>query len=141
VRVEHRDLGHWLQRDLLQDDYGVNESTTCAWQVYDLLEPFAEQVLVANPITSSPMSFGKVKQIACSRVTPALAGGGRETGKPQRKTWGWGVEGCLWLGNLISRRYKTFTKSEKPGCYSPFRDFQTQFFLYPLTRPLFDGHF
>jgi hypothetical protein len=27
------------------------------------------------------MSFGKVKQIACARVTPALAGGARETDK------------------------------------------------------------
>jgi hypothetical protein len=71
VRVEHEVLERWLQKHLLKDDHVVIESTTNAWHVYDLLEPLVERVLVANPI--------KVKQIACARVTPALAGGARET--------------------------------------------------------------
>ncbi len=60
VRVEHEGLERWLQKHLLKSDQVVIESTTNAWHVYDLLEPWVEQVLVANPI--------KVKQIACARV-------------------------------------------------------------------------
>lgn len=60
VRVEHQDLEGWLKKNLCGSDHVVIESTTNAWHVYDLLEPLAEQVLVANPI--------KVKQIACARV-------------------------------------------------------------------------
>ncbi len=60
VRVEHADLEGWLKKNLLASDHVVIESTTNAWHVYDLLEPLAERVLVANPI--------RVKQIACARV-------------------------------------------------------------------------
>jgi transposase len=60
VRVEHQDLEGWLKKNLRASDHVVIESTTNAWHVYDLLEPLAERVLVANPI--------KVKQIACARV-------------------------------------------------------------------------
>jgi transposase len=60
VRVEHTDLEGWLKKHLQASDYVVIESTTNAWHVYDLLEPLAERVLVANPI--------KVKQIARARV-------------------------------------------------------------------------
>jgi len=60
VRVEHADLEGWLKKNLRGSDHAVIESTTNAWHVYDLLEPLAERVLVANPI--------KVKQIACARV-------------------------------------------------------------------------
>lgn len=60
VRVEHADLENWLQKHTQSSDYVVIESTTNAWFVYDLLEPLAEKVLVANPI--------KVKQIAQARV-------------------------------------------------------------------------
>jgi len=60
VRVEHADLEGWLQKHLLPSDRVVIESTTNAWHVYDLLEPLAERVVVANPI--------KVKQIATARV-------------------------------------------------------------------------
>jgi transposase len=60
VRVEHQDLEGWLKKNLYPSDHVVIESTTNAWHVYDLLEPLAERVLVANPI--------KVKQIACARV-------------------------------------------------------------------------
>jgi len=60
VRVEHADLEEWLKKKLLSSDHVVIESTTNAWHVYDLLEPLAERVVVANPI--------KVKQIACARV-------------------------------------------------------------------------
>jgi transposase len=60
VRVEHADLEHWLKKNLCRSDWVVIESTTNAWHVYDLLEPLAEKVLVANPI--------KVKQIAQARV-------------------------------------------------------------------------
>jgi transposase len=60
VRVEHEDLERWLQKHLFKDDHVVIESTTNAWHVYDLLEPWVERVVVANPI--------KVKQIACARV-------------------------------------------------------------------------
>ena len=60
VRVEHQDLEAWLKKNLHASDQVVIESTTNAWHVYDLLEPLAERVVVANPI--------KVKQIACARV-------------------------------------------------------------------------
>jgi transposase len=60
VRVEHEDLEGWLQKMLQASDHVVIESTTNAWHVYDLLEPLAERVIVANPI--------KVKQIATARV-------------------------------------------------------------------------
>lgn len=60
VRVEHADLEDWLEKHIQPTDYVVIESTTNAWYVYDLLEPLAERVLVANPI--------KVKQIAQARV-------------------------------------------------------------------------
>lgn len=60
VRVGHVDLEGWLKKNLQGSDHVVIESTTNAWHVYDLLEPLAERVLVANPI--------KVKQIACARV-------------------------------------------------------------------------
>jgi transposase len=60
VRVEHRDLEAWLKKHIQATDYVVIESTTNAWYIYDLLEPLAEKVLVANPI--------KVKQIAQARV-------------------------------------------------------------------------
>jgi len=60
VRVEHADLAAWLEKHILPTDYVGIESTTNAWYVYDLLEPLAEKVLVANPI--------KVKQIAQARV-------------------------------------------------------------------------
>jgi transposase len=60
VRVEHADLEAWLKKNIQATDYVVIESTTNAWHIYDLLEPLAEKVLVANPI--------KVKQIAQARV-------------------------------------------------------------------------
>jgi transposase len=60
VRVEHADLEAWLKKHIQATDYVVIESTTNAWHIYDLLEPLAERVLVANPI--------KVKQIAQARV-------------------------------------------------------------------------
>lgn len=60
VRVEHAGLSGWLEKHIQSTDYIVIESTTNAWFVYDLLEPLAEKVLVANPI--------KVKQIAQARV-------------------------------------------------------------------------
>lgn len=59
-RVEHADLEDWLPKHLMRTDRAVIESTTNAWHVYDLLEPWVAEVLVANPI--------KVKQIACARV-------------------------------------------------------------------------
>jgi len=43
VRVEHADLEEWLQKKLLSSDHVVNESTTNAWPVYDLLSPLAER--------------------------------------------------------------------------------------------------
>jgi transposase len=60
VRIEHADLENWLAKNIRPTDYVVIESTTNAWHIYDLLEPLAEKVLVANPI--------KVKQIAQARV-------------------------------------------------------------------------
>jgi transposase len=60
VRIEHADLETWLEKHIQATDYVVIESTTNAWHIYDLLEPLAEKVLVANPI--------KMKQIAQARV-------------------------------------------------------------------------
>ena len=59
-RIEHGELAVWLSKHIDPSDYVVIESTTNAWHIYDLLEPLAEKVLVANPI--------KVKQIAQARV-------------------------------------------------------------------------
>ena len=56
MRVEHAELEGWLRKNLRATDHVLLESTTNAWHVYDLLEPLAERVVVANPI--------KVKQIA-----------------------------------------------------------------------------
>jgi transposase len=58
--VEHADLEGWLKKNLRARDHVVIESTTNAWHVYDLLAPWVERVVVANPI--------KVKQIAQARV-------------------------------------------------------------------------
>lgn len=60
ARIEHADLEGWLKKHIQPTDYVVIESTTNAWHIYDLLEPLAEKVQVANPI--------KVKQIAQARV-------------------------------------------------------------------------
>jgi transposase len=60
VRVEHENLEAWLKKNIQATDWVVIESTTNAWHIYDLLEPLAEKVLVANPI--------RVKQIAQARV-------------------------------------------------------------------------
>src|SRR5512139_4105504 len=60
VRVEHADLEEWLKKNLISTDHVVFESTTNSWDVYDLLAPLVERVVVANPI--------KVKQIANARV-------------------------------------------------------------------------
>ena len=60
VRVEHADVEGWLKANLRKSDEVVIESTTNAWHVYDMLEPWVERVVVANPI--------KVKQIAQARV-------------------------------------------------------------------------
>jgi transposase len=60
VRVEHADLGGWLKKHLCSTDHVVIESTTNAWHVYDLLTPWTERVVVANPI--------RVKQISQARV-------------------------------------------------------------------------
>jgi transposase len=60
ARIEHADLEAWLEKHIQATDYVVIESTTNVWHIYDLLEPLAEKVLVANPI--------KVKQIAQVRV-------------------------------------------------------------------------
>lgn len=60
VRVEHADLEGWLKKNMPPSDRVVIESTTNAWHVYDLMEPLAERVVVANPI--------EVKQIAQARV-------------------------------------------------------------------------
>ena len=59
-RIEHGALEAWALKHIEPSDYVVIESTTNAWHIYDLLEPLAEKVLVANPI--------KVKQIAQARV-------------------------------------------------------------------------
>jgi len=60
VRIEHADLEVWLAKHIQPTNYVVIESTTNAWHIYDLLEPLAEKVLVANPI--------KVKQIAQTQM-------------------------------------------------------------------------
>ncbi len=59
-RIEHGALEAWALKHIESSDYVVIESTTNAWHIYDLLEPLAAKVLVANPI--------KVKQIAQARV-------------------------------------------------------------------------
>ena len=59
MRIEHADLENWLAKNIQPTDFVVIESTTNAWHIYDLLEPLAEKVLVANPITSSRCLSGR----------------------------------------------------------------------------------
>jgi len=61
----------WALKNLKPTDAVVIESTSNAWEIYDLIAPLAAKTVVANPL--------KVGQIAGAKVTPALAGGARET--------------------------------------------------------------
>jgi hypothetical protein len=59
LRIEHASLEGWLEKHIQSTDHVVIKSTTNAWHIYDLLEPLAEKVLVANPITSSRCPSGR----------------------------------------------------------------------------------
>lgn len=70
-RVRMSRLPEWIQKNLTPSDAVVIESTSNAWDIYDLINPLVTKTLVANPL--------KVGEIAGAKVTPALAGGARET--------------------------------------------------------------
>jgi hypothetical protein len=72
VRIEHTDLEGWLKKHIQPTDYVVIESTTNAWHIYDLLEPLAEKVLVANPITSSRCPSGRSSRSLRPELRPTF---------------------------------------------------------------------
>ena len=76
VRVEHADLEGWLKKNLQATDHVVIESTTNAWHVYDLLEPLAERVVVANPIKVKQIATGAGENRYSGYVDPGAAVGG-----------------------------------------------------------------
>lgn len=53
ARAERPDLLDWLGKHIQPIGHIAIESTTNAWGVYNLLEPLAEKVLVANPIAQA----------------------------------------------------------------------------------------
>jgi len=59
--------------NLQKGDAAIIETTTNVWDVYDVVAPQVSYVVVAHA--------GGVRQIGEARVTPALAGGARETDK------------------------------------------------------------
>jgi hypothetical protein len=76
-RVGIEKFGEWAKKNIRQGDIVVLETTTNIWAVYDIVAPLASRVLVANAT--------EVWELAGPRVTPALAGGARETDKEDIK--------------------------------------------------------
>jgi transposase len=76
-RVSIAKLPEWGQKNLRKGDIVVLETTTNVWETYDIIAPLVSRVLVANA--------SGVGEIVGARVTPALAGGARETDKEDIK--------------------------------------------------------
>ena len=51
----------WAQKNLLPTDAVVIESTSNAWEIYDLIAPLAGYVVVANPLKVGQIAGAKVK--------------------------------------------------------------------------------
>jgi hypothetical protein len=76
-RVSTEKLPEWAKKNIRTGDIVELGTTTNVWATYDITEPLAGRVLVANA--------AEVEEIAKARVTPALAGGARETDKEDIK--------------------------------------------------------
>jgi|GEM_PF-805070 len=70
-RFDFGEWAVWSGKHLRPTDALVLEATTNTWTFYDQIAPRVGRCVVAHP--------GLVKVIAAARVTPALAGGARET--------------------------------------------------------------
>ena len=76
-RVQMSRFRDWALKNLKPGDAIVIETTANVWDIYDVVAPLVTKTVVAHA--------GKVRQIAEARVTPALAGGARETDKEDVK--------------------------------------------------------
>jgi hypothetical protein len=56
-----------------------------------------------------------------------------------RQKLGGGLKGCLWLGNLTNRRFKTFPKRKDPALFFRAEGLFILFFDHPLTLLLIGG--
>jgi hypothetical protein len=63
----------WAQTNLRPGDAAIIETNTNVWDIYEIVAPLVSYAVVAHA--------GAVRQITEARVTPALAGGARETDK------------------------------------------------------------
>jgi transposase len=76
-KIEMGKFREWARKSLEATDAVVLETTTNVWDIYDIVQPLVGRAVVAHA--------GAVRQIAEARVTPALAGGARETDKEDVK--------------------------------------------------------
>jgi hypothetical protein len=60
-RVRMSRFPEWLQKNLKSTDAVVIESTSNAWEIYDLLVPLVAKAVVANPLKVGEISGAKVK--------------------------------------------------------------------------------
>ena len=51
----------WVQKNLKPTDAVVIESTSNAWEIYDLIAPLVGKVVVANPLKVGQIAGAKVK--------------------------------------------------------------------------------
>ena len=51
----------WVQKNLKPTDAVVLESTSNAWEIYDLISPLVAKALVANPLKVGQIAGAKVK--------------------------------------------------------------------------------
>ena len=60
-RVRMSRFPEWVQKNLLPTDAVVIESTSNAWDIYDLIAPLVSKAVVANPLIVGEISGAKVK--------------------------------------------------------------------------------
>lgn len=51
----------WVQKNLVASDAVVIESTSNAWEIYDLIAPLVGKIVVANPLKVGQIAGAKVK--------------------------------------------------------------------------------
>ena len=60
-KVRMSRLPEWVQKNLTPADSVVIESTSNAWEIYDLINPLVAKAVVANPLKVGEISGAKVK--------------------------------------------------------------------------------
>jgi transposase len=60
-KVRMSRLPEWVQKNLKPTDAVVIESTSNAWDIYDLIAPLVGKVVVANPLKVGQIAGAKVK--------------------------------------------------------------------------------